>query len=177
MEEFVTGERRQLGSAGHWSAALVLSVGVCEPIRRSGGGVRVQIYWARAVQSQGSGAAQRSTAGPSPDGCREWKSISRSPGMGNNKPDLPALFIGSHHHPIPSQRKPPEVLAPLSPPHSQTAKDRLRHLHHQPGRTFARACFQRNITPRSLNVEFICCAFRGELDCTFKCLINTKSKS
>lgn len=55
----------------------------------------------------------------------------------NNTLNLPPLFTGSHHHSIPSQRKPPEVLAPLPPPDSQAAKDRLRHLHHQPGRTCA----------------------------------------
>lgn len=100
----------------------------------------------RAVQSQGNGAAERSTAGPVVDRWvdGECKSISCSPGMGNDKPDLPPLFIGSHHHSIPSQRKPPEVLAPLSPPDSQTAKDRLRHLHHQPGRTCALARVQLN---------------------------------
>lgn len=41
--------------------------------------------------------------------------------------------LGGHHHPVPSQRKPPKVLAPLPPPYPQTAEDWLRHLHHQPG--------------------------------------------
>lgn len=78
----------------------------------------------------------RSHGGQMSGWVNECKSTSCSPEMGKNKPDLPPPFIGRHHHSIPSQRKPPEVLAPLSPPHPQTAKDQLRHLHHQPGRTW-----------------------------------------
>lgn len=59
--------------------------------------------------------------------------------------------LGCHHHPVPSQGKPPQVLAPLPPPDPQTSEDRLRHLHHQPGRCHS----TRRSSQRAENLHFI----------------------